>query len=345
VAVRKGALERIGLVAWCAGILASIGLTVWLGFADVGNAVASVGWGMAFVALTRVATISIAGAGWWLLLPTTGRFKLRSAVLLRFIREGVNTLLPLTQVGGDVLAARLSTFWAVPSSLATAGIIIDVLMQAVTQFLFAALGLVMLIALAGDTTVIWIAATGLAVMIPMLAGFYLAQRRSGHRILYFALSRFKNDSKRRFLGALDAIYQKLSMLYARRTNVLASGQVHILGWLIGTAEVWIALRFMGIPITVAQAVVIESLVQAVRGAAFAIPGAFGAQEAGLILLCGIFEIPADQALALSLIKRAADLIVGVPGLIALQILEGGRLNATLFSREKKPQSSPVPRRK
>ena len=193
----------------------------------------------------------------------------------------------------------------------------------------------MLIALAGDTTVIWIAATGLAVMIPMLAGFYLAQRWSGHRILYFALSRFKNDSKRRFLGALDATYQKLSMLYARRTNVLASGQVHILGWLIGTAEVWIALRFMSIPITVNEAIVIESLVQAVRGAAFAIPGAFGAQEAGLILLCGMFEIPPDQALALSLIKRAADLIVGVPSLIALQILEGGRLKATLFSREKK----------
>jgi putative membrane protein len=337
--VRAGVLERIGLVAWCAGILASIGLTVWLGFADVGNAVASVGWGMPFVALTRVATISIAGAGWWLLLPASGRFKLRSALLLRFIREGVNTLLPLTQVGGDVVGARLSTFWAVPSSLATAGIIIDVLMQAVTQFLFAVLGLVMLVALAGDATVIWIAASGLAFAIPMLAGFYLAQRRSGHRIFYFALSRLKNDGKHRFLGALDAIYQKLSLLYARRTNVVASGQVHVLGWLVGTAEVWIALRFMGIAITVSEAVVIESLVQAVRGAAFAVPGALGAQEAGLILLCGIFEIPPDQALALSLIKRAADLIVGVPGLIARQILEGGRLKATLFRRERKPQSS------
>jgi Lysylphosphatidylglycerol synthase TM region len=103
--------------------------------------------------------------------------------------------------------------------------------------------------------------------------------------------------------------------------------VHLLGWLIGTAEIWIALRFMGIPVSVNEAVVIESLVQAVRGAAFAIPGALGAQEAGLILLCGMFAIPPDQALALSLIKRAADLIVGVPGLIALQILEGGRLRA------------------
>jgi hypothetical protein len=61
--------------------------------------------------------------------------------------------------------------------------------------------------------------------------------------------------------------------------------------------------------------------------AFAIPEAFGAQEAGLILLCGIFQIPPDQALALSLIKRAADLVVGVPGLVSLQVLEGGRLKA------------------
>ena len=78
-----------------------------------------------------------------------------------------------------------------------------------------------------------------------------------------------------------------------------------------------------------------------RGAAFAIPGAFGAQEAGLILLCGLFEIPPDQALALSLIKRAADLVVGVPGLVSLQVLEGGRLKA-LYShaREGRARNRP-----
>ena len=58
-----------------------------------------------------------------------------------------------------------------------------------------------------------------------------------------------------------------------------------------------------------------------------IPSAIGAQEAGLILLCGIFGVPPDEALALSLIKRAADVIVGVPGLIALQLMESGRVAA------------------
>ena len=247
--VRTGALEHIGLAAWCAGILACIGLTAWLGIADVGNAVASVGWGMPFVVHTRCDHFSRWCGLVRFSLPGSGRFKLQAALLLSFIREAVNTLLPLTQVGGDVVAARLSTFWAVPSPLAAASIIIDVLMQAVTQFLFAALGLVMLVALAGDTTVTWIAATGLALAIPMLGGFYLAQRPIGHRILHFALSHLKGDGNWRFLGTVDATYENLSLLYARRTSLLASGQVHVIGWLIGTAEVWIALRFMGFPVT------------------------------------------------------------------------------------------------
>ena len=322
-----GALKHIGIVAWCAGIAACIGLTAWSGIDDVGNAVASVGWGMPFVVLTRVVTVSTAGAGWWLLFPASGRLRLRAAVFLRFVREGVNTLLPLTQVGGDIAGARVLTFWAVPGPLAAASVIIDVLMQAATQFLFAALGLVTIVALGADSTVAGIAATGLAFAIPMLGVFYLAQRAGGHRILHAVLGRLKGDDNWRVLGTVDAVYHYLSSIYARRSNLAASGTVHLIGWLIGVAEVLIVLHFMGHPVTVGEALVIESLAQAVRGAAFAVPGALGVQEAGLILLCGIFGVPPEQALALSLIKRAADLVVGVPGLVALQILEGKRLTA------------------
>jgi uncharacterized membrane protein YbhN (UPF0104 family) len=112
----------------------------------------------------------------------------------------------------------------------------------------------------------------------------------------------------------------------------------VVGWLIGVAEVLIVLGCMGQPVTIGEALVIESLVQAVRGAAFTIPSALGVQEAGMILLCGIFGIPPDQALALSLIKRAADLVLGIPGLVALQILEGERLMANFSRREAQPRT-------
>ena len=52
------------------------------------------------------------------------------------------------------------------------------------------------------------------------------------------------------------------------------------------------------------------------------PGALGAQESGLIVICAIFGIPPQAALALSLVKRVPDLIIGIPGLIAWQAIEG-----------------------
>ena len=322
-----GALRHIGGVAWCAGIAVFIGLILWSGYRGVGNAILSVGWGMLLVVATRAATVSVAGTGWWMLFPAPGPVRLRTAVFLRFIREAVNSLLPFTQVGGDIVGARLLTFWAVPGPLAAASVIIDVLIQAATLFLFTALGLTMLIALGADKTVVWIAAMGLALAIPMLGGFYFVQRESGRRLFYVVLNSLNLDAKWGVLGTLDAVYQSLAGIYARRSNLAASTQVHILGWLIGIGEVWFALAWMGHPVSIGDALVIESLTQAVRAGAFMIPSAIGAQEAGLILLCGIFGVPPDEALALSLIKRAADVIVGVPGLIALQIMEGGRLAA------------------
>lgn len=129
------------------------------------------------------------------------------------------------------------------------------------------------------------------------------------------------------LGTVDAVYQNLSIIYAQRSALAGSGVVHMIGWLVGVAEVLIVLHCMGLPVTVGEALVIESLMQAVRGVAFAVPSALGVQEVGLIFLCGIFQIPPDQALALSFVKRAADLMIGVPSLVTLQILEGTRFTA------------------
>jgi putative membrane protein len=358
-----GALKHVGVVVWCVGIAACIALAVWSGLDDIGQAVASVGWwGMAGVAFTRVAIVTIAGTGWWLLFPG-GRstdlgftrdqqskdaalrrgpmcaLPLRIAVLLRFIREAVNSLLPLTQVGGDIVSARLLTFWGVPGALGAASLIVDVLMQALTQFVFAALGIMTLIALGTDTSVATAAATSLAVAVPLLTGFYVAQRRWGRRILHAVLRRLKSDGNWSVLGTVNAVYENLSAIYAGRSGLLAASLVHLTAWLVGVAEVVIVLRCMGLPATVGEALVIESLIQAVRGAAFAVPSALGAQEAGLILLCGLFQIPADQALALSFIKRAADLAIGVPSLVALQILEGKRFTATFLHRAGRPQMS------
>jgi len=318
-------VKQAGVVAWLGGIAALIGLTIWSGLGAVGHAVSSVGWGILLVVLARAVAVAVAGAGWWLLFPSKMRPQLRTCVLLRFVREATNVLLPLAQVGGDLIGAGLLTLYAVPGALAAASVIVDILIQAATQFLFAIFGLLALVALEANQALARSAAIGIAVAALMLAGFYLAQRRGGQRILRAIVSRLAGDREWRVLGTIDAVYQNLGMIYAVRSNVIASSVVHLAGWAIGVAEVAIVFAFMGHPIGIGEALVIESLLHAVRGAAFAIPSALGAQEGALVVLCAAFGIPPEQAIALSLVKRAADLVLGVPGLLGWQMLEWGRL--------------------
>jgi putative membrane protein len=318
-------VKQAGVIAWLGGIAALIGLVTWSGLGAVGQAVSSVGWGILLVVLARAVALVVAGVGWWLLFPSKMRPQLRTCVLLRFVREATNVLLPLAQVGGDLIGAGLLTLYAVPGALAAASVIVDILIQAATQFLFAIFGLLALIALEASETLARSAAVGIAVATLMLAGFYLAQRRGGQRILRAIVSRLAGDREWRVLGTIDAVYQNLGMIYAARSNVIASAVVHLAGWAIGVAEVAIVFAFMGHPVGIGEALVIESLLHAVRGAAFAIPSALGAQEGALVVLCAAFGIPPEQAIALSLVKRAADLALGVPGLLGWQMLEWGRL--------------------
>ena len=96
-------VKQAGVVAWLGGMAALIGLVTWSGLGAVGQAVSSVGWGILLVVLARAIALVVAGVGWWLLFPSKMRPQLRTCVLLRFVREATNVLLPLAQVGGDLI--------------------------------------------------------------------------------------------------------------------------------------------------------------------------------------------------------------------------------------------------
>ena len=55
-----------------------------------------------------------------------------------------------------------------------------------------------------------------------------------------------------------------------------------------------------------------------------IPGGFGVQEAALVALGGSIGMTADIAIALSLVKRAREYILGGGGLFAWFLLERQR---------------------
>ena len=67
------------------------------------------------------------------------------------------------------------------------------------------------------------------------------------------------------------------------------------------------------------------MLHAIMALAFFIPGRVGIQEAAYTLLGGIFGIPPDIALSLSLLRRARDFVIAVPVLLVWQGLEARRL--------------------
>jgi hypothetical protein len=92
-------------------------------------------------------------------------------------------------------------------------------------------------------------------------------------------------------------------------------------WILGAGEIWLGLYYLGQPIDITTALLMESLAQALRTAAFFVPGALGVQEGGYMIIGGAYGLSPEVALALSLVKRTRELLFGVPGLVAW-MLEG-----------------------
>ena len=315
------------VIASAAGILIAGGLIAAFGFGSILDALSAVGWGALLVVLVRSTETAGAGVAWRLLL-TAPRPKLAPiCMMLRWVRESINSLLPVAQVGGEIAGARLLSFFGLPGSTAGASVLVDLLVQTASQFVFTVVGLAFLVSFGGGGEIVGAVALGLAIMGPALAGFFAVQRYGGIQLVERVVARFASNPDWALLGGLQSLNDRLLAIYARPFRVAAAFSLHLAIWFFGVLEIWTALRFMGHPVSYAQALVVESLGQAVRGAAFVVPGAIGVQEGGFVALCAVFGIPAPTAVALSLVKRLPEILLGIPGLMLWQGLESRQILA------------------
>jgi putative membrane protein len=247
---------------------------------------------------------------------------MRDSVLARWVGESANSLMPAGQLGGPVLMARYLARHGLPMEEAAAAITVSTTVQTFAQIAFALLGVVVLgtqtshFSPAALRTAALIASAFLAVQV---GGFYLIQRRGLFSKLMAAVRRFsrKRDWSQ-WVAQAQAIDLAVQRTYRRNGPVTASFLLSLVGWMVGTGEVYLIAGFLGTPVSWRDAFVLESLGQAIRGAGFAIPGALGVQEGGYLLLAPLAGLAPGAALALSLAKRARELLLGLPGLLYLR---------------------------
>jgi len=308
------------------GLTAVVLLIAWQGAGAVAQAFAAAGWGLIVVVAYHLVPMSADMMGWRRVIRPADRPSIATMLRARWIGEAVNTLLPVARIGGEVAKARLIAQRGVPAPIAGASVVVDLSLSVLTQVVFTLCGLGLLVLALGANRVAVPGLIGAGLIALALSAFLLVQRRGLFMLLARVFERIAGERRWKIKGvSARSLDEAVLDLYRDRRAILGACAWRLLGWSLGAGEIWIGLRFMGHPVGLLEAVLLESLGEAVRAAAFVIPGALGALEGGYLAMAPVLGISPEAALALALVKRFRELTLGLVALGVWQASEGRSL--------------------
>ncbi len=316
---------RISLIiATGLGLTFAVFLIVANNAEQVGQAMLLIGWGLVPITLFHALPLFLSAMSWRELFPRTVRPGVLSVSWIRWIRESINTLLPVGGVGGDIEGVRLAHRCGAPGAPAVASMVGDLTVGVITQWAFVMVGLALLLDRADDTaagTIVGPVLAGMAVF-ALLTGIFLLVQHKGMFALSTKLAAglLKNEWLSERVGNAAGIDEAVRAIYRERGALARANLWRLMGWAAGTGEIWLIMHFLGRPMGVLDAFVLESMGSGVRAAAFMIPGALGVLEGSFVLFGTVFGLAPQIALAIPLSKRVREIGLGVPGLLVWQWL-------------------------
>lgn len=315
---------------WRIVIVAALGVALigylvkYVGLSAVFTAAVSAGWGgFAILCLYQLALFALMGSAWYVLMPRESGVRHRVFIWARMVRDSAAEVLPFSQFGGMALGARAAILHGVSQAVAFGSMIVDVTTEMLAQVAYIALGVAMLSARAPHTasaqSLTTVFAIGLA-LAAIAGGLFVALQRYGHWMTAKLAGRLLPGAA----AAASAVPTALDEIYRSPARIGCSATLHFAAWLLSAIGTWIAFRLIGVHVDVAAVIAIESLVYAIRSAAFIVPNALGVQEGAYAILAPLFGVGPEFGLAVSLLKRARDIAIGIPVLLIWQAVEGQR---------------------
>jgi putative membrane protein len=263
---------------------------------------------------------------WRELLPRETRPDVASVVWIRWIRESINSLLPVANIGGDIAGARLAHLRGVPGPQAAASMVVDTTVGAVTQMAFVVAGIALLVLRPAGSAAFEVVTgvlIGVGALIAAVSAFVLVQHKNMFaRFAKLARRLLPGQWLADFAGSASAVDDGVVLAYRRGPAFWRANVLRLFGWAAGAGEVWLVTWCLGQPLGATDSFILESLSSGVRAAAFMVPAALGVQEGGLVLFGALFGLPAEVGLAISLSKRVRELLLGLPGLFFWYWIEG-----------------------
>ncbi|KQT53399.1 hypothetical protein ASG52_04550 [Methylobacterium sp. Leaf456] len=311
-------------LALAAGLGLGVALIRWAGAEAVGEALVRLGWpGFFAVCLLQAVVVATRAAA---LRVQFGQAAFTACLGARLVREGAQNVLWMVPGLGVVAGIRALTLMpgmrAGPVR-AAACTFIDMLVESTTLMLCALLSLLLVLGVVeSGQGGLWLAAFAAAAL-PLVALAGLGRHAGARRLV----GKLVRKGARAFgQGIGRDLTDATAALTADRRRMLRAGAIHLGGWVLGAGQIWLAARTMGVELSLPAALALNSLVVAVTGLLFVVPWGAGVQEGSFVLVGGLFGVDPATALVLSLVQRARDLALGVPGVGVWAVLEMRRRN-------------------
>jgi putative membrane protein len=294
-----------------------------VGLSTILDAITTLSWRLLVVMCFPYAlTSTLDTAAWRFAFP--GRVPpFRKLWTARLAGEAVNATTPTASVGGEPVKAFLLRYWVSPVE-GLASVIVDKTAIVLGQGLFGLLGLVLARTVVPASGPIVTAMTVLLVVQALALGGFVAVQlmgaagRGGRLLARFGMGPSRSRQER-----LEGLDRTLATYYrVRRRRLVAGVLVHFVAWTVGSLEIFLVLNFLGLPVPLLTAMVLESCGAAVKFASFMIPGSLGALEGSNVAIFAAFGYGGAMGLTYTLVRRLRELAWASAGMIALAALSG-----------------------
>ncbi len=314
-------------------LLVGLALLGWViratNLAETYELVSQIGFGFLFVLAVYFFAFLFDTLTWQITLlsaPLTSNWLYRF-FQMRLAGEAFNNILPAASMGGEpIKAILLKNLYGFNYRESVASLILARTINTVALILFLIVGFILML----DSAVLdekynSIAGIGLAVLSVLIFLFYAVQRfkiasRASAVLSKNKLFHWLGDALHHIKDVDETLVEFYTAHHGRATFAFV---LAFINWVLGVAEIFITMHFLGHPVSLVDAWIIEAVAQLVRAATFFIPASIGAQEGAFMVIGSAVTGSPTVGFAMAIVRRAREIIWIAWGMGAFYITKPG----------------------
>ena len=289
---------------------------------DPGAILASIrhlGWRLAIVICFPAVLVTLLDTLGWRFAFIDDQVPFRILVSARLAGEAFNLTTPTGAVGGELVKA-----WLIRSRVGLSeslpSIIVAKTTITIAQGLFLLVGIVLAWWTVGTTSLLVVMETLLIMEVLTLTVFVVAQTRNllarAERLVR-AFGAYRGQSSEALVRVDDALARFYRTQPARLTLSITC---HFIAWLLGSIESYLILRFLGVPVPLPTATVIEAFGASIRFATFIVPASVGLLEGGYAAIFAALGLGSAAGVSFTLARRMREIVWIALGLVVFAVM-------------------------